>query len=128
MEYTTATSWSLSSQSLVETPTTNSNGFIATDKGLSQFSMLPLFTMPAIQFASLRTWYGQGAWTTDATNNMPSSWMSPGQAPIDNTAGISLQLAPVVSQLYGNVANVPVSGYVGSTDTTALGATENYGT
>jgi hypothetical protein len=85
--------------------------------------MLPLFTMPAVEFASLRTWYGQGTWTVDATTNMPSNWMSPGQAPVENTTAVSLQLAPVVSQLYGNVANVPVSGYVGSTDTTALGAT-----
>jgi hypothetical protein len=53
--------------------------------------------------------------------------MSPGQAPIDNSKAASLQLAPVVSQLYGNVANVPVSGNVVSADTTALGATQNYG-
>lgn len=49
--------------------------------------------------------------------------MSPGQAPIENSKASSLQLAPVVSQLYGNVANVPVSGNVVSTTTTALGAT-----
>jgi hypothetical protein len=85
--------------------------------------MLPLFWMPAVEFASLRTWYGQGAWSTDQATSMSSNWMSPGQAPIINTKDTSAQLAPVVSQLYGNVANVPMSGYVGSTGTTALGAT-----
>jgi hypothetical protein len=79
--------------------------------------------MPSAQFGSLRTWYGQGAWSMDAVSNMPSNWMSPGQAPVLNTGPISTQLAPVVSQLYGNVANVPVSGFVASATTTALGAT-----
>jgi hypothetical protein len=54
---------------------------------------------------------------------MSSNWSTAGQAPIVNTTAVSLQLAAVKSQLYGNVANVPVSGNVQSTDTTALTAT-----
>lgn len=49
--------------------------------------------------------------------------MSPGQAPISNAKLVSAQLAPVKSQLYGNVANVPMSGNVESANTDALGAT-----
>ena len=75
--------------------------------GLANSSMLPLFHMPAEQFASLRTWYGQGATAVDAVTGMSSNWSSAGQAPIINTTATSLQLAAVKSQLYGNVANVP---------------------
>jgi hypothetical protein len=70
--------------------------------------MLPLFDMPADQFGSLRTWYGQGATAIDDVTGMSSNWSSVGQAPIVNTTATSLQLAAVKSQLYGNVANVPV--------------------
>jgi len=90
-------------------------------------TMLPLFWMPAVQFSSLRTWYGQGSDSKDDTSGYSANWMSPGQAPINNTKAISLQLAGVKSQLYGNVANIPMSANVVSTTTTALGATENYG-
>jgi len=69
--------------------------------------MIPLFNMPAEQFASLRTWYGVGAATKDDLTQMSSNWSSVGQAPIVNTTATSLQLAAVKSQLYGNVANVP---------------------
>jgi hypothetical protein len=55
---------------------------------------------------------------------MSSNWSTAGQAPIVNTTAVSLQLAAVKSQLYGNVANVPVSGNViQASGTTALTAT-----
>jgi hypothetical protein len=54
---------------------------------------------------------------------MSSNWSSVGQAPIVNTKAVSTQLAAVKSQLYGNVANVPVSGNVISTTTAVLTAT-----
>lgn len=89
---------------------------------LSFSNYVPLFWMPAEQFASLRTWYGQGSTAADDVTGMSSNWMSPGQAPIINTSAVSLQLALVKSQLYGNVANVPMSGNVVSTSTDALSA------
>ena len=86
--------------------------------------MVPLFNMPAEQFASLRTWYGVGSTSLDDVTQMSSNWMTAGQAPIANTKLVSAQLAAVKSQLYGNVANVPQSGYVlSASSTVALTAT-----
>jgi len=127
MEYTSGT-WSLDQQSLA--PSAATTGYQQTAPATSLDTYLPLFWMPAVAFSSLRTWYGQGAAAADAATGMSQNWMSPGQAAIDNTKASSLQLAGVKSQLYGNVANVPMSGVssgTGSTSTTALGATENYG-
>jgi hypothetical protein len=70
MEYTAAASWSVSQQSLVATPTGNTNGFVLEATGLANDSMIPLFTMPADQFASLRTWYGVGSATKDDVTAM----------------------------------------------------------
>jgi hypothetical protein len=100
------------------------------NEGLAAGNYTPLFTMPADQFATLRTWYGEGALTADALTQQTSTWSSAGGAPIGNSTAISLQLAGVKSQLYGNVANVPVSGMVtqAASVTTALTASQNYGT
>ena len=89
--------------------------------------MTPLFTMPADQFATLRTWYGEGQLTADALTQQTSTWSSAGGAPIANSAPVSLQLAGVKSQLYGNVANVPVSNSVASITDVAIG-NYNFGT
>jgi hypothetical protein len=108
--------------SLPMTTATN-DGYTQVDPALSNDSNLPLFNMPANAFASLRTWYGAGSTSIDPKTGMSSNWSSVGQAAINNTTAVSLQLAAVKSQLYGNVANVPQSGNVLSTTTTVLTAT-----
>lgn len=112
MEYTAsaATTFSATNGSLV--PGLNTTGFYTGNESLAAGNMTPLFTMPAEQYATLRTWYGEGALTNDGMTGQSSSWLSTGQVPIGNTAAISLQLAGVKSQLYGNVANVPVSNNI----------------
>lgn len=130
MEYTSGSgNFAIASQSLQGSAA--SAGFQQLAPALSLTTMLPLFWMPADQFGSLRTWYGQGAAVTDVATQQSQNWMSPGQAAIDNNDSSSLQLAGVKSQLYGNVANVPMSGVASGTATTgsatALGASENYG-
>jgi hypothetical protein len=52
--------------------------------------------MPAEQFATLRTWYGEasveGAVDTDFSG-LPLAWLTPGQAPVPNTKAASANLA-----------------------------------
>jgi hypothetical protein len=103
--------------------TATEDGFTQMAPALANDSYLPLFNMPANAFASLRTWYGAGATGLDPKTGMSSNWSTAGQAAINNTGLVSTQLAAVKSQLYGNVANVPQSGNVLSTTTTALTAT-----
>ena len=107
MEYTAAAgAWTESDASLPMTTATE-DGFTQMAPALANDSYLPLFNMPANAFASLRTWYGQGSTAIDDKTGMSSNWSTAGQAPIVNTTAVSLQLAAVKSQLYGNVANVP---------------------
>jgi hypothetical protein len=69
--------------------------------------------MPANQFATLRTWYGEAvlATTIDPISNLPAAWLTPGQAPVSNAKAslYSDYLAGIEGQQYGNVANVPFS-------------------
>ena len=69
--------------------------------------------MPANQFATLRTWYGEAVVATeiDPISNLPAAWLTPGQAPVSNTKAnkFSTYLADIKGQQYGNVANVPFS-------------------
>ena len=60
MEYTASTlsSFNDSNGSLV--PGAGTGGLIKEDEALAPTSYVPLFTMPANQFATLRTWYGEG--------------------------------------------------------------------
>ena len=126
MEYTASstTSFVAANGSLV--PGAGS-GLIKEAEALDAGNMTPLFTMPAEQFATLRTWYGEGAIAVDTMTQQSANWLSPGQAAMTNTADQSLKLLAVRSQLYGNVANVPVSNNVASTTATAIGDF-NYGT
>lgn len=126
MEYTASavTSFVTTNGSLVPGA---GNGIIKDAEALDAGNFTPLFTMPAAQFATLRTWYGEGAIAVDSMTQQSANWLSPGQAAMTNTADQSLKLLAVRSQLYGNVANVPVSNNVASTTTTAIGDF-NYGT
>jgi len=67
--------------------------------------------MPAEQFATLRTWYGEPtvAGALDTKANLPAAWLSPGQAPVDNSKAASKMLATAPTESYGNVVNVPFS-------------------
>lgn len=64
MEYTAASSWSASAGSLQVNASTS--GYIEAADALAPVSFLPTLTMPAAQFATLRTWYGRGG--VDATD------------------------------------------------------------
>lgn len=47
---------------------------------------IPKFNMPADQFATLRTWYGEAV-ANDSLNtvaDLPAAWLTPGQAPVEN--------------------------------------------
>jgi len=81
--------------------------------------------MPAEQFATLRTWYGEATALAleDPNSSLPASWLTPGQAPVDNSKTNSGYLATVESQQYGNVVNVPASTIA----TTAAAATATVG-
>lgn len=126
MEYTAqGTSFDGSKGSLVPSA---EGGLILANEGLAAGNYTPLFTMPADQFATLRTWYGEGSLVIDPVTQQTSTWSSAGGAPIANSTAASLQLAGVKSQLYGNVANVPVSTAAASTTSAVLTATQNYGT
>jgi|TARA_B110001450_G_scaffold138902_1_gene130184 hypothetical protein len=61
MEYTASTSTTFvpKNGSLVK-GAGNADGVITADEALAAGNMVPLFTMPAEQFATLRTWYGEG--------------------------------------------------------------------
>ena len=126
MEYTASstTSFVAANGSLV--PGAGS-GLIKEAEALDAGNMTPLFTMPAEQFATLRTWYGEGAVAVDTMTQQSANWLSPGQAAMTNTADQSLKLLAVRSQLYGNVANVPVSNYVAQPTSTASLGNFNYG-
>jgi hypothetical protein len=122
MEYTTdaATTFSTATGSLVQGLYTT--GFVTGNEALS-LSMTPLFTMPANQYATLRTWYGEGVLSNDLVSGQSAAWLSAGQAYINVLDATSLQLLGVKSQLYGNVANVPVSNNIdqSATSSTATG-------
>lgn len=88
---------------------------------------IPKFNMPADQFATLRTWYGEAPLTINDVSNLPAAWLTPGQAPVDNSITASMLLATVKTEQYGNVVNVPFSTISTQTgNTTPVGDT-NYG-
>jgi len=86
--------------------------------------------MPADQFATLRTWYGEATTkgALDDLADLPAAWLTPGQAPVENTTNASSYLAsvPYTEQL-GNVVNVPFSKQSTSSTAVSVGDT-NYGT
>lgn len=83
--------------------------------------------MPADQFATLRTWYGEAPVTLDAVADLPAAWLTPGQAPVDNSLSASMLLATVKTEQYGNVVNVPFSTISTQTGNTTPVGDANYG-
>jgi len=85
--------------------------------------------MPADLFATLRTWYGEAPLTLDAVADLPAAWLTPGQAPVENSSNASLLLASVpYTEMYGNVVNVPFSKQSTSTSASVAVGDTNYGT
>jgi len=77
MEYTgTAAAYVASAGNLSFGSTTA--GALAVTDALNVVNMVPLFNMPAEQFATLRTWYGAG-YTVPGTANAPSSTVLNGE-------------------------------------------------
>ena len=91
---------------------------------------IPKFNMPADQFATLRTWYGEAGTIggLDPTANLPAAWLTPGQAPVDNSITASKLLATVPGETFGNVVNVPISTISAQTGNTDTVGDTNYGT
>jgi len=59
MEYTAQATSTLATGTLAMGAPTTAGDFAGTE-GLNVVNYVPLFNMPAAQFASLRTWYGAG--------------------------------------------------------------------
>jgi len=115
MEYTATSNGSEFDSKLgsLATAATSSTlvGYESLTSGLTYGTYIPKFTMPADQFATLRTWYGEPtvAGGLDLKANLPAAWLSPGQAPVDNSKDASKLLASAPTESWGNVVNVPVS-------------------
>jgi len=133
MEFTstaTTVSYSAAQGSLQDSEATAQDGYIFPASAVTKGTYIPRFNMPADQFATLRTWYGEASveGAVDATAGLPAAWLTPGQAPVANSVTASKLLATVPGETFGNVVNVPfstISTQTGATDT--VGAT-NFGT
>jgi hypothetical protein len=124
MEYTTAASFSAATGSLGENG--SSTGYVAAGVGASRGTYLPHFAAPADQFATLRTWYGDGAATAAGSlTGQPAAWYAPGRNPL--TTANSSYAAEVAGQQWGNVAHMPSSTYYSSTAAIPAGSTATYG-
>jgi hypothetical protein len=127
MEYTHATSYSAATGSLKQAQAEN---VFAMDDAVNYTNKVPLFNMPAAQFSTLRTWYGQATAASSGVvgTNQPA-WYAPG------VNGYSNAIADVVvngssgSQMWGNVANLPNSQWGSASATTAAAspATATFG-
>jgi len=132
MEFTstaTTVSYTAAQGSLQDSEATAQDGYIFASSAVTKGTYIPRFNMPADQFATLRTWYGEASveGALDTTSNLPAAWLTPGQAPVANSITASKLLATVPGETFGNVVNVPfstISTQTGSTDT--VGDT-NYG-
>lgn len=134
MEYTatvagTAYAAAVGSLATASIDATNGLGYVATSAAVTAGTFIPMFHMPADQFATLRTWYGEAsvAGALDATANLPAAWLTPGQAPVDNSKNASLLLASVPSETYGNVVNVPFSKLSTVSGSSTVVGDTNYG-
>jgi len=96
MEYTADTQTNINNETVKSGSLSiaeDTTGLIKATDALANGNMTPLFTMPGDSFATLRTWYGEGAMAVNAVTQQPATWLSPGQAPISNAKEISAQLA-----------------------------------
>lgn len=132
MEYTTASAWNASTGSLKKAAADN---VFAADDAVNFGNMVPLFGMPAAQFSTLRTWYGQAAGATIATATnvlgagQPPAWYAPGVNDFSNAIADVLPNGSSGSQMWGNVANLPNSEWGTATAATAAAspATATFG-
>lgn len=112
----------------------SSDGFVTADTGLS-LTYLPRFAMPAAQFATLRTWYGDGAAvvTNTVLSDYVASWYAPGRAGPNGlafTAAAAAGAAEVAGQQFGNVGHMPAStDFTATSSATAVtaGSSATYG-
>jgi len=133
MEYTTATAWAADVGALVEIGT--SDGYVTATSGASLDTFLPHFAMPAAQFATLRTWYGDGAAvvTNTVLSDYVASWYAPGRAGPNGlafTAAAAAGAAEVAGQQFGNVGHMPAStDFTATSSATAVtaGSSATYG-
>lgn len=117
MEYTTASSWSATTGSLKLQQT---EGYYATDESVNSGNYVPLFNMPAAQFSTLRTWYGNGlgATTSTALAIEQANWYAPGNNAYPNAVATTNIDAASGTQMWGNVGNFPGAKWGTSTSTT----------
>jgi len=54
------------------------NGLQLKTDSVAFTNMTPLFTMPAGDFATLRTWYGEGQEVLNTVTQQAATWNSPG--------------------------------------------------
>jgi len=134
MEYTATIQGSgylphIGSLATSSTDGTTGLGYVSTTAAVTSGTFIPMFHMPADQFATLRTWYGEAsiAGALDTTANLPAAWLTPGQAPVDNSKNASLLLATVPSETYGNVVNVPFSKLSSVSGSSTVVGDTNYG-
>lgn len=125
MEYVGAAAYSGATGALQENASTT--GYQPADTALSVETFLPTLTMPAVQFATLRTWYGAGGAdgvTTEILNGYPSNWYAPG---MQSQAATAAELKDVAGQQWGNVSHFPASGYYSASTAPAAGSGATYG-
>ena len=127
MEYTHATSYVDTAGSLKQA---QAQDVFAMDDAVNYGNKVPLFNMPAAQFSTLRTWYGQAAGsTTGPVGSGLPAWYAPGVNDYPNAIADVVVNGSSGSQMWGNVANLPNSQWGTSTATTAAAspATATFG-
>lgn len=95
--------------------------------------------MTASSFATMRTWYGNGRFTTASNvytagtapmgQRQSAQWFAPYQQSAGNTTALSANFATVDNnQWFGNVSNMPASSMASIATTTAnIPAGQNFG-
>lgn len=128
MEYTTASSWDATQGSLKLQQTA---GIYALDESVNSLNYVPLFNMPAAQFSTLRTWYGNGlgAVASTALANEQANWYAPGNNAYTNALATTNIDAASGTQMWGNVGNFPGAKWgVSTSATTAIPTGATFGT
>lgn len=87
--------------------------------------------MPAAQFSTLRTWYGNGlgAVSSSALANEQANWYAPGNNKYTNALATTNIDAASGTQMWGNVGNFPGAKWgVSTSATTAIPTGATFGT
>lgn len=94
------TSFSAATGYLLETAAATTVGTQQDYAGVGFGNYVPRFTMPAAQFATMRTWYGSNTarqLTTSQYGAQSTNWFSPYVNPAGNTLALSTNYAGVDS-------------------------------